>query len=258
LAERLQLRISEVKIAPRAPFFTKAPFPFNHLKLMALGILPHAAPTGIARKSRRKKEGPVSATTISSSRAVVVWQPRPTILARLKSIPPLAIVAAAGLATYAAVAFIAPSFAPLPKAAVVVADVPTTPAPTPPPSPKAVSVEDMPRPVIAPAIVRAPAPPPVAAAPANPVAFVEPLVAAVAPLVLMPRQNSALVMPREVARVVREVEPMMRPMRAFAPMNRAFAPMMRGGFPFQRFAGGFPRGGFGLGRGFGGFRLFRR
>jgi hypothetical protein len=106
----------------------------------------------------------------------------------------------------------------------------------------------MPRPAIVPAIVPAPAPPPVAAAPANPVTFVAPLVAALAPLAVMPR---APVAPRQVARIEREFEPIQRSMRAFAPM-------MRGGFPFQRFAGGFPRGGFGLGRGFGGFRLFRR
>ena len=107
----------------------------------------------------------MSATTISSSRAVVVWQPRPTILTRLKSIPPLAIVAAAGLATYAAVAFFAPAFAPLPKAAIVVADVPASPAPAP--TPKAASAVDMPRVVIAPA-PRPAAPPPVVAAPAIP------------------------------------------------------------------------------------------
>lgn len=190
-----------------------------------------------------------SSGALSPSRAVVVWQPRPTLLARLKSIPPAVIVVAAGLATYAAVAFIAPSFAPLSKAAIVIADAPVRPAPAP--LQKAASVEDMPRAVIAPAIVPAPTPPPVAAAPANPVTFVAPLVAAVAPLAVMPRPNSALVAPRQVARVEREIEPMMRPMRAFAPM-------MRSAFPMRSFVGGFSRGGFGLGRVFGGFRLFRR
>jgi hypothetical protein len=186
-------------------------------------------------------------TDTTSSRAVVVWQPRPTILERLKSIPPVVIVAAAALATYAALP-LAASLMNGNAAQPIVAAAPqrVVPAtPVVPPAPPVVEAE----PPATPARV---APPRIVVpAPANPVAFVAPLVAAVAPLVVMPRQNSALAAARDVVRVERQIAPMMRPMRAFAPM-------MRGGFPIQRFAGGFPRGGFGLARGFGRIRLFGR
>jgi hypothetical protein len=177
----------------------------------------------------------------SPSRALVVWQPRRSLLGTLKRIPPVVIVAAAALATYAALPLIvSPSNG---NTAQVVEKAVVTPLKLPEQNALSVAPASPPKAVVA---DYTPPPPPVAApAPQMPVVGVVPS------LVTAVRPNSALVAPHEVARAVREVEPMQRAMRSFAPM-------MRNGFPFRALAGGFPRGGFGLARGFGGIRLFRR